>query len=360
VDAGGNPLTAAYYGDGTDHTVTQNGTTITNNIDPLGRINEQITTVNGTTTAYVLNQYDNDGDSPAWTDNNTTATMSRNISDITGNLAALFTWNYNTGNQAIVYQLSNLQGSIVATASNSTSATGLLSVTPTTEYGVPSVTTANGVPTSTTATQYSWLGAKQRATELPSGIVAMGARVYDPYTGTFTQPDPIQGGGANAYGYTDGDPVNEVDLSGDATCGWAEPWGCAWDAGKAVVGGAEDAGGAVAGVAEDAGGAALDLGARAAGGVFGALIEPLIFPTNLNAAPCEMHNDCGAVFAKGTDNGDGTTTEVKTRATPGADGSTSEHIIVRDGNGDAISVTHRVTNPAGEVVHEHTTQIKRP
>jgi hypothetical protein len=46
----------------------------------------------------------------------------------------------------------------------------------------------------------------------------MGARVYDPYTGTFTQPDPIQGGGANAYGYTDGDPVNGTDLSGDAPC----------------------------------------------------------------------------------------------------------------------------------------------
>ena len=43
----------------------------------------------------------------------------------------------------------------------------------------------------------------------------MGARVYDPYTGTFTQPDPIQGGGANAYGYTDGDPINELDLGGE-------------------------------------------------------------------------------------------------------------------------------------------------
>jgi uncharacterized protein RhaS with RHS repeats len=47
----------------------------------------------------------------------------------------------------------------------------------------------------------------------------MGARVYDPYTGTFTQPDPIQGGGANAYGYTDGDPVNETDIAGTAPCG---------------------------------------------------------------------------------------------------------------------------------------------
>jgi uncharacterized protein RhaS with RHS repeats len=43
----------------------------------------------------------------------------------------------------------------------------------------------------------------------------MGARVYEPYTGTFTQPDPIQGGGANAYAYTNGDPVNELDLTGD-------------------------------------------------------------------------------------------------------------------------------------------------
>jgi uncharacterized protein RhaS with RHS repeats len=44
----------------------------------------------------------------------------------------------------------------------------------------------------------------------------MGARVYDPYTGTFLQTDPLLRGGANAYGYTDGDPVNQTDLSGDA------------------------------------------------------------------------------------------------------------------------------------------------
>jgi hypothetical protein len=45
----------------------------------------------------------------------------------------------------------------------------------------------------------------------------MGARVYDPYTGTFLQTDPIQGGGATPYGYTDGDPVNERDLTGRDT-----------------------------------------------------------------------------------------------------------------------------------------------
>ena len=50
----------------------------------------------------------------------------------------------------------------------------------------------------------------------------MGARVYDPSTATFTQPDPIQGGGANAYGYTNGDPVNMTDLSG-RSAGFPEP-----------------------------------------------------------------------------------------------------------------------------------------
>jgi uncharacterized protein RhaS with RHS repeats len=104
----------------------------------------------------------------------------------------------------------------------------------------------------------------------------MGARVYNPYTGTFTQPDPIQGGGANAYGYTDGDPVNEIDLTGDAACGWAEPWGCAIDAGEDIV--------------DDAGGAALDLGSKVFGGVAGAILGPLIFPSNVGASRSEMTN----------------------------------------------------------------------
>jgi hypothetical protein len=54
----------------------------------------------------------------------------------------------------------------------------------------------------------------------------MGARVYDPYTGTFLQTDPIPGADANAYGYTDGDPVNETDLSGDMSV---------WGAGGRII-----------------------------------------------------------------------------------------------------------------------------
>jgi hypothetical protein len=42
----------------------------------------------------------------------------------------------------------------------------------------------------------------------------MGARLYNPASGRFLQPDPIEGGNANSYEYCSGDPINKVDLDG--------------------------------------------------------------------------------------------------------------------------------------------------
>jgi uncharacterized protein RhaS with RHS repeats len=48
-----------------------------------------------------------------------------------------------------------------------------------------------------------------------TGLAPMGWRYYDPAAGRFLTRDPIgYNGGANLYGYCDGDPVN-----------WADPWG---------------------------------------------------------------------------------------------------------------------------------------
>jgi RHS repeat-associated protein len=61
------------------------------------------------------------------------------------------------------------------------------------------------------------VGASQRPTELPSGVIAMGARTYIPQLGRFLQTDPQPGGSANAYTYTDGDPINSSDPTGEWT-----------------------------------------------------------------------------------------------------------------------------------------------
>ncbi len=45
----------------------------------------------------------------------------------------------------------------------------------------------------------------------------MGARAYIPQLGRFEQTDPQPGGFANAYAYTDDDPVNESDSTGECT-----------------------------------------------------------------------------------------------------------------------------------------------
>jgi RHS repeat-associated protein len=72
-----------------------------------------------------------------------------------------------------------------------------------------------GVPHTTIAERYSWLGADRVPSELPTGIINMGARSYIPELGRFEQTDPQPGGSINAYAYTSDDPVNEADPSGE-------------------------------------------------------------------------------------------------------------------------------------------------
>jgi RHS repeat-associated protein len=107
-----------------------------------------------------------------------------------------------------VLQLTNLHGDLIATAYLSETATALASTADTSEFGVPAVSAPP---------KYSWLGAIELPTELPSGVMSMGARSYVPQVGRFLQPDPRPGGSANAYSYTFGDPVNTNDPTGEYT-----------------------------------------------------------------------------------------------------------------------------------------------
>jgi RHS repeat-associated protein len=201
-DAGGKEtsenLTSSYYVDNQLQSQTQNGETIGYNLDPARRTRE--TVITGTKTADIVNHYAGPGDAPAWTVN-TAGEWTRNIQGITGSLSAI----QNNG-ETPVLQLTNLHGDIIATAYLSETATGLASEADTSEYGVPALSAP---------TKYSWLGAMQLPTELPSGVIAMGARSYVPQLGRYLQSDPVPGGSANAYTYTFGDPVNASDPSGE-------------------------------------------------------------------------------------------------------------------------------------------------
>jgi RHS repeat-associated protein len=203
ADAGGTELTSSFYVDDQLASQTQNGQTVGENLDPTGRIRETVST--GKITATEIQHYLAPGNTPSWSwepSGNTT----RNITGIDGSLAAI---QHNA--EAPLLQLVNLHGDIVGTAYDSSTATALAStITEASEYGVP----ATEAPP-----KYYWLGAHEIPTQLPSGVIAMGARSYVPQLGRFLQTDPVSGGSANPYAYTNADPLNETDLSGmyDAT-----------------------------------------------------------------------------------------------------------------------------------------------
>ena len=73
-----------------------------------------------------------------------------------------------------------------------------------------------GVPSTLTRSYYGFAFAGG-ILDADSGLLHLGARDYDPETGTWIESDPIRfgGGDTNLYAYVGGDPVNAVDPSGN-------------------------------------------------------------------------------------------------------------------------------------------------
>jgi RHS repeat-associated protein len=204
ADAGGSELTSSFYVDNQLASQTQNGQTIGDQLDPQGRIREIVST--GKITASEIQHYPGPGSTtPSWT-GELSSNYTRYITAISGGLGAI-----QHNGETPVLQLANLHGDIIATASDSETSTKLVStISEASDYGVP----ATEAPP-----KYSWLGAHQLPTTLPSGVIMMGARSYIPQLGRFLQTDPVPSGSANAYAYTYGDPVNSNDPTGAYTVG---------------------------------------------------------------------------------------------------------------------------------------------
>ncbi|MFJ9765639.1 DNRLRE domain-containing protein [Streptomyces erythrochromogenes] len=195
--------TLGYYANDLIHQQTADGKRQTWQLDAKQRFRSFKTeTGSGSTwtqTASKLNHYDSDGDNPRWiVEDTATGTLTRNVESATGDLSAITS---KTGDT--VLQLTTIHGDVALQLPLDTSKAPI--ALDSDEYGNPR--------TGQAATRYNWLGAKQRSTETLTGLTLMGVRLYNPVTGRFLSPDPVYGGGDNAYGYP-GDPINQYDLDG--------------------------------------------------------------------------------------------------------------------------------------------------
>ncbi|KJE21584.1 RHS repeat-associated core domain [Frankia torreyi] len=197
ADAGGVAQTVGFNANDLVASQSAGSTSRTYTLDPARRLRSW---TDGSTTS--TNHYPSaTGDSPTWI-GVTGGTWTRNITGIGGDLVALQT---DTG--TVTLQLTNLHGDIVAAADDSTTATSIATYAESGEFGIP-------YATSTAYPRYGWLGAKQRSHDTLAGLTLMGVRLYNPYTARFLSTDPVLGGSANPYDYTNQDPYNTFDLDG--------------------------------------------------------------------------------------------------------------------------------------------------
>ncbi|MFG3125592.1 DNRLRE domain-containing protein [Streptomyces sp. NPDC048201] len=197
--------TVGYYADDLVRQQTSGTDRQTWTQDAVGRLASWTTESSGggtwTQTGTRTNHYGADGDSPSWTAEDSSGTITRDIRGIDGELDAT-----TDASGSAVLQLSDVHGSVTAQIPLDTARPAVAQSYD--EYGNPEG--------DTTAARYGWLGAAQRSADSVTEAVLMGVRLYDPTAGRFLSVDPVLGGNDDAYVYP-ADPVNQLDLDGRAS-----------------------------------------------------------------------------------------------------------------------------------------------
>lgn len=202
--AGTGDIKIGYYDTDAARTIARGGVTTTIGLDPAGR---RLTLTSSGGSSQETKHYTDDSDNPAWTTRlqGTTTVTTRYESTIGGDLALTIT------DGTVELAVNNPHGDTVTTIplTGDEAGQGIKGWAQYDEYG-------NQItdPVGTGATTYGWHGADQRALDA-SGLILMGARLYNSATGLFTSRDPVDGGNSTTYAHPQ-DPVNKNDITGRA------------------------------------------------------------------------------------------------------------------------------------------------
>ncbi|MHA3947254.1 RHS repeat-associated core domain-containing protein [Cellulomonas bogoriensis] len=224
--AAGGDLVLGYFHTDAPRSLAQDGVTTTYELDAVGRRSTSTTTGAGTSTT--VRHYVDSSDNPGWATTTTgqVTVTTRYGGSIAGDLGVTVT------DGVVQVTLADPHGNL-ATVFTVGATTPVGSMGMWDEYGNTLTTGPD-----TGALNYGWLGAKERATDT-TGLLLMGARLYNPVTGLFTSVDPVVGGNTTAYAYPQ-DPVNKTDLDGHRSK-WRKAWSKVGSAARTVGRGASAA-----------------------------------------------------------------------------------------------------------------------
>lgn len=219
ADSKASTLSVGYYANDMAESLTQtvNGTGSSPQVegndfslDPTGRVLQVTTTLDSVETASARYEFSDDSDSPSSVTSYVPATASQPAKSSMTRYVTVGTLGMvaSIDDAGVTYHPSNLHGDAVAAVDQSGT---IRDYSENDEYGNP-VNPASDAP-QPDADRYGYLGSAQRTAGLVGGLILMGARLYNPRTGSFLSPDPVVGANRTPYAYPV-DPVNSADTSG--------------------------------------------------------------------------------------------------------------------------------------------------